>query len=195
VLWVEPGVQIVALVRAGQNLVLQRVAARAGEETLVRLQPPAELSPPQPTPTATPPPAPPASAPTAPVVAGSPSTAQGSGDVDASRTGGALRLWGGGVLGVGAVAIIVGGILYGLAGRDHDAMLRATDQAAFDAARSRGQARERGGIALFIVGGAAIGTGAVLLGLGMRGRERPHAVSLVPVLGPGAATLTLSGRY
>ncbi|MBI5482497.1 MAG: hypothetical protein HY906_26815 [Deltaproteobacteria bacterium] len=41
VLWVEPGVQVVTLARAGQDLVRHRETARAGEETRVRLQAPA----------------------------------------------------------------------------------------------------------------------------------------------------------
>ena len=46
-----------------------------------------------------------------------------------------------------------------------------------------------------MAGGAAVATGVVLLVLGHRGREQPRALTLVPLIAPGAAAFALMGRY
>jgi tetratricopeptide (TPR) repeat protein len=118
------------------------------------------------------------------------------------RSGGGLRLTGLATAGVGAAALVAGGVFGQRARSIHreiDERTTAWTDVELDELPERfaaGERAERRAILLSAVGGAAVLTGATLYLLGAR-RDRPsdrRTVRFEPAVAPGMVTLSLAGE-
>ena len=111
-------------------------------------------------------------------------------------------VWGGaGVLGAAALTTGIAGLVHDGRARDVRAQLELGDRPPSDAARydAEVRARDRAVTATWVLGGAAVGAGAVGALLYLLDTPSPEGLQLAPLAGPastGAAVgLTLGGRF
>ena len=88
-------------------------------------------------------------------------------------------------LGVGAAALLLGGVLQAMAGAAQAETETTTDYDVFESKKSEMQNYQKGAVVGFIVGGVAVGAGVIILVA--RSGDDDEEVSLVPT--PGGAAL------
>ncbi|MFO8072582.1 MAG: hypothetical protein R6V85_11970 [Polyangia bacterium] len=94
-------------------------------------------------------------------------------------------------LSLGGAAAVAGGVLQGVTGSLHRDSRETHDPEVFVDKRDTGEATQKAAIAFFVVGGAAIATGAVLLAVDEDEKEKGSTVSL----SPAPLGLIIKGRF
>jgi tetratricopeptide (TPR) repeat protein len=90
--------------------------------------------------------------------------------------------WGGALFGVGAASAVGGGVLIGVAGRQHDRAHEASSDAAYGNRIDRAKLLNRAGIVAVSVGAALVVAGIVRWAVvGTRRSRAPRSVSVVPM--------------
>ncbi len=94
-------------------------------------------------------------------------------------------------LSLGGAAAVAGGVLQGVTGALQRDSRQTHDPEVFVDKRDSGEATQKAAISLFVVGGAAIATGAVLLAIDEDEKEKGSTVSL----SPAPLGVTVQGRF
>ena len=94
----------------------------------------------------------------------------------------------------GAASLAVGGVLYAVAGKKHDAILNSSAANRFDDSDLNWRSYERGGIGLMIGGGIVIAAGTALLLVSRQSPTEPMAQTSLGI-GVSTSSVTLRGRF
>lgn len=116
-------------------------------------------------------------------------------DQDAQRKRKALRGAGFGLLGVGAAALIGGGVAGGLAQSDNNKAGEVTDPADGVPLLDSSQTKSLAANVLFGVGGAFVLTGVILVAVGFSKPQPASRVALAPSFGPRGGGVTFRLRF
>jgi tetratricopeptide (TPR) repeat protein len=116
-------------------------------------------------------------------------------DQDAQRKRKVMRGAGFGLLGVGAAALIGGGVAGGLAQGDYNKAQDSTDPTENADLLGSSKTKALAGNVLFGVGGALVLTGVILVAVGFSKPKPTSRVALVPSFGPRGGGLQFSLRF
>jgi tetratricopeptide (TPR) repeat protein len=116
-------------------------------------------------------------------------------DQDAQRKRKAMRGAGFGLLGVGAAALIGGGVAGGLAQGDHNKAGEVADPADGVPLLDSSQTKSLAANVLFGVGGAFVLTGVILVAVGFSKPKPTSRVALAPSFGPRGGGVTFRLRF
>jgi tetratricopeptide (TPR) repeat protein len=116
-------------------------------------------------------------------------------DEDAKRKKKNIRIAGFVLLGIGAGALIGGGVAGGLAQGDYNKAQDATDPAEGAALLDSSQTKSLAANVLFPVGGALALTGVILVAVGFAKPKSTSRVALTPSFGPRGGGLQFSLRF
>jgi tetratricopeptide (TPR) repeat protein len=116
-------------------------------------------------------------------------------DQDALRKRKVMRGVGFGLLGVGAAALIGGGVAGGLAQADYNKAGEATDPVEGASLLESSKTKSLAGNVLFGVGGAFLLTGVILVAVGFSKPKSTSRVALAPSFGPRGGGLAFRLRF